>query len=363
MIGRLPVDEFTPMSAISSYSRWTIALCLLALAGGIWTLVSVEVPYADSGTLFLMQLGFMSIIALAGVRLLMCEQQLAAAGRRLRALRLSHNKLTDGALVIGPSAKDIQADIDVLESCLCIWSETAEQTEPAVPPTATIETSPLPDLLPALNQLTGMIKPLTLLATTVVNDTACATQASKDVLHTIDAGTTLIKRTEGLLAQQVLDLGSADQLMNGLAQRGAKIGKVLDIIKGVADQTNLLALNAAIEAARAGDQGRGFSVVADEVRSLARRTQTSVSEIHELIKVLHNDMLAVQAAMASSTSSAQDLGLLFKDLVMALYAVGSGVVKTHQLCEVLAGQTLAQAEAVETLRQSASELSWAKLST
>lgn len=110
-----------------------------------------------------------------------------------------------------------------------------------------------------------------------------------------------------LLAGDVQQVADA---MHRLTQDTARIGNVLDVIKGIAEQTNLLALNAAIEAARAGEQGRGFAVVADEVRTLAQRTQSSTEEIHQMISNVQSGTRdAVQAMQKSQERTQQSVSL------------------------------------------------------
>lgn len=125
---------------------------------------------------------------------------------------------------------------------------------------------------------------------------AAATLAEEQARHggaVVRQATTQISE----LSQAIEELGGA---MSVLTQDSEKIGKVIDVIKAVAEQTNLLALNAAIEAARAGEQGRGFAVVADEVRSLAQRTQDSTKEIETLILALQQGTQSAATLMVSS---------------------------------------------------------------
>ena len=116
-----------------------------------------------------------------------------------------------------------------------------------------------------------------------------ANEALNDIKHA-DEEAERVKEISNVNKQTIINLASevdsASKVIDEVNQHSAAIGGILDVIRGVADQTNLLALNAAIEAARAGEQGRGFAVVADEVRSLASKTQESTEEIQAMIEEL-----------------------------------------------------------------------------
>ncbi|WP_273050451.1 methyl-accepting chemotaxis protein, partial [Pseudoalteromonas sp.] len=134
------------------------------------------------------------------------------------------------------------------------------------------------------------------------NDAASATSNANNDANVAKA---TIEETISLINQLVTDISASSDVINTLEQDVTNIATVLDVIRGIADQTNLLALNAAIEAARAGEQGRGFAVVADEVRSLASRTQDSTGEINAMIEKLQQGTNQAVSAMQASTKSGQ----------------------------------------------------------
>jgi methyl-accepting chemotaxis protein len=134
-------------------------------------------------------------------------------------------------------------------------------------------------------------------ATQEMNNTASemadgADQALREIQHSDDEAKRVRQisdKNRSTIEQLAHEIQGASQVIDQLSENSSNIGGILDVIRGIADQTNLLALNAAIEAARAGEQGRGFAVVADEVRTLASRTQESTEEIQDMIESLQTD--------------------------------------------------------------------------
>ena len=189
----------------------------------------------------------------------------------------------------------------------------------------------------AVNEMTAAVEEVARNAVSTSEASNQSTQAAREgrdrVVETVDAIQTMTH-----------DVQNTSVMIEGLAAQGRDIGKVLDVIRAIAEQTNLLALNAAIEAARAGEAGRGFAVVADEVRALAHRTAQSTQEIEKMVAGIQNGTGEAVSSMQQSNQRTQSTLEMARAAGVALEQITQSIQLINERNLVIASASEEQAQ-------------------
>ncbi|RMS69775.1 Methyl-accepting chemotaxis protein [Pseudomonas savastanoi] len=201
--------------------------------------------------------------------------------------------------------------------------------------------------------LTRQNDEIQLAATAVTEMTAAVEEVARNAMSTSDAskrtsteaatGRDQARDAVSAINNVSAEISSSTSMVEELAGRVREIGQVLDVIRGIAEQTNLLALNAAIEAARAGEAGRGFAVVADEVRALAHRTQQSTSEIERLVTNIQSGTERAVGSMRGNTELASETLGIAEGANDSLTVISAAVSEINDLNLVIASAAQQQA--------------------
>jgi len=202
----------------------------------------------------------------------------------------------------------------------------------------------------AINEMNATVQEV---ASSATNAASAATNADNEA----KGGKAIVESASAAIAQLAQEVENAGGVIQAVEKDSESIGSVLDVIKGIAEQTNLLALNAAIEAARAGEQGRGFAVVADEVRTLASRTQQSTQDIEGMINKLQVGSRNAVEVMQKSREQAQKGVEQAKEAGQALEAITRAVTTINEMNTQIASAAEEQSAVAEEINKNVTSIS------
>ena len=248
------------------------------------------------------------------------------AGRLLAAMAKMQDKLRDTLQRIAGSATQLASAAEELNA---VTDESARGL--------TQQNNEIEQAATAVNEMTSAVEE-------VARNAVSTSEASRNATTSAGDGRDLVQETVSAIERMSGDVQATATLIGDLANESRDIGKVLDVIRGLADQTTLLALNAAIEAARAGEAGRGFAVVADEVRALAHRTQQSTSEIERMIGSIQAGTEHAVDSMRNSTERAESTLNIAKGAGMSLDTINTAIVEINERNLVIASAAEEQAQ-------------------
>ena len=268
---RLTQDIY--QSSVQLFIFFTLCAVVISVVLTIWVLRSVMRPVTD----ILMKLKLIKQNSdLTQVFTPYNDDELGMISTSLTGvithLRSIIESISDAANTINISSEELQRFTEDTNHRMIQQQDESEQTATA------------------MNEMTATVAE-------VVQSTNFAAEQAKQANNHAENGNVIVQNSIDSMSQLSNQIGTTAEVISHLAKESQNIGQVLSVIKGVAEQTNLLALNAAIEAARAGEQGRGFAVVADEVRTLAKRTQDSTLQIETMIDGLQKSVVLAVSSM------------------------------------------------------------------
>jgi methyl-accepting chemotaxis protein len=284
-------------------------------------------------------------------RVLESVQQVAKGDLTARCHITSHDELGLLAGEVNVMAENLQITIEQVVQCSTQVAAAAGQLHSTSEQMAT----GAEEVAAQTGTVATAGEEMAMTSTEISNNCSTAAQGARQASDRALAGASVVEGTVTVMNRIAEQVRSTAQSVAGLGARGDQIGEIIGTIEDIADQTNLLALNAAIEAARAGEQGRGFAVVADEVRALAERTTRATREIGEMIKAIQNETRSAVAAMEkgvkeveTGTGEASRSGEALEEI---LEQINNVVTQVNQIAVAAEQQTAITGEISSNIHQ------------
>lgn len=206
-------------------------------------------------------------------------------------------------------------------------------------------------------EVAGAVEEMTKTISETSKNASIAAENSRSANETVSRGNQKIEETRKGINSIVLSAQNTGRIISSLAQKTDQIGEITQVITDIADQTNLLALNAAIEAARAGEQGRGFAVVADEVRKLAERTSKATKEIADMIKMIQKEAKEADTSMGEAKSAVENGMILTEEVGSVLSEIKEMNRKVSDVVTQVAAASEEQSSAAEQISKNIESIS------